>query len=54
LKAVQEAGVKVVACKACAEKFEVVNELEALGIDVFYTREFLTDWIKSGDKYITF
>lgn len=54
LKPVQDAGVRVVACKSCAEKFGVVPELEALGIDVFYTGEFLTDWIKSGDKYITF
>jgi hypothetical protein len=54
LKTVQDAGVKVIACKSCAEKFVVVPDLEALGIDVFYTGEFLTDWIKSGDKYITF
>jgi len=54
LKPVREAGVKVIACKACAEKLGVVPELEALGIDVFYTGEFMTDWIKSGDKYITF
>lgn len=54
LKPVQDAGVRVIACKACAEKFGVVPELEDLGIEVFYTGEFLTDWIKSGDKYITF
>lgn len=54
LKPVQEAGVRVVACKSCAEKYDVVSGLDALGIEVFYTGEFLTDWIKSGDKYITF
>ncbi len=54
LKPVQDAGVRVIACKSCAEKFGIVPDIEAMGIEVFYTGEFLTDWIKSGDKYITF
>lgn len=54
LKPVQDAGVRVIACKSCAEKFGIVPEITALGVEVFYTGEFLTDWIKSGDKYITF
>lgn len=54
MKQVQDSGVRVIACKACAEKFAVVPQIEALGIEVFYTGEFLTDWIKSGDKYLTF
>ncbi len=54
LKLLQEAGVKLIACKSCAEKLGVVPQLEALGVDVFYTGEFFTNWIKSDDKYITF
>lgn len=54
LKPVQGAGVRVIACKSCAEKFGIVPEITALDVEVFYTGGFLTDWIKSGDKYITF
>lgn len=54
LKLVQEAGVTVIACKSCAEKYEIVPKLETLGIDVFYTGEFITNWIRSGDHLITF
>lgn len=54
LKQVQEAGVKVIACKSCAEKYGIVPQLETMGIDVFYTGEYFTRWIKSGDRHITF
>jgi hypothetical protein len=50
----KETGVKVIACKACAEQYGIVPRLEALGVKVFYAGEFLTQWIKSGDKYISF
>lgn len=50
----QGAGVNVAASKACVEKFGIVPQIEALDMYVFYTGEFLTDWIKSGDKLITF
>ncbi len=53
LKKMQEAGVKTVACRACAEKMEVAEQLKELGIKVFYTGQFLTDWLKSGKKMIT-
>lgn len=54
LKELQETGVKVIACRACAEKYAIVPRMEALDIEVFYTGEFLTEWIKSDDKLITF
>jgi len=53
LKKMQDAGVKTVACRACAEKMEVAEQLKELGIKVFYTGQFLTDWLKSGKKMIT-
>jgi hypothetical protein len=31
----------------------IVEELEERGVNVFYTGQFLTDWLKSGKKYIT-
>jgi len=49
----QTAGVKIIACKACAQKMEVVEKLEALGIKVFFTGQFLTDWLQSDKKLIT-
>jgi hypothetical protein len=49
----QKEGVRVIACKRCAENLHVVEELERLGIEVFYTGEFLTDWLKSGERILT-
>jgi hypothetical protein len=49
----KEAGVRVIACKACAENLGTVDALEKQGVEVFYTGVFLTDWLKSGDKLLT-
>jgi hypothetical protein len=51
--AAREAGVRVIACKKCAENLGVVEVLEGLGIEVFYTGEFLTAWLKSGDRILS-
>ena len=48
-----DAGVRVIACKHCAEQQSVASILERLGIEVFYTGEFLTDWLKSGSQMLT-
>lgn len=48
LAAVREAGVKVMACKACAKMYGVVETLAELGIDVRYMGQPLTDMIRSG------
>ena len=47
------AGVRVIACKHCAEEQNAAIILESLGIEVFYTGEFLTDWLKSGSQTLT-
>jgi hypothetical protein len=49
-----DAGVRVLACKACADSYPVTEQLEDLGVEVFYTGEFLTDWIKSDGAVVTF
>ncbi len=49
-----ELGVHVGACKACADGYSVTEQLEELGVEVFYSGEYLTDWIKSGRAVITF
>ena len=42
------AGVRVIACKKCAENYGIVDQISALGLEVFYVGEFLTAWMKSG------
>lgn len=49
----QEAGVETIACKRCAEKLDVVQRLEELNIKVFYTGQFLTEWLKADKKLLT-
>ena len=47
IKGFLEKGIRVIACRKCAENLGVVEKLEAMGIEVFYTGEFLTEWMKS-------
>ncbi len=48
-----DAGVRIIACRQCAKNYDVVEILEGMNIEVFYTGEFLTDWIKQDKKLIT-
>jgi hypothetical protein len=43
-----QAGVRVIACRRCAENLGVGGQLEALGCEVVFTGELLTDWLQSG------
>ena len=49
----KKAGVRIVACRQCALNLGVVDRLEALGAEVFFTGEFLTDWIKADGRILT-
>jgi hypothetical protein len=42
------AGVRVIACQKCAENYGIADQVRALGLEVFYVGEFLTEWMKSG------
>lgn len=53
IEKLQDAGVRVIACKACARNLGVAEELEQLNIDVFYTGELLTDWLQSSRKVLS-
>ena len=50
----KEAGVEVVACRACADMYGVASDLEECGVDVKYMGVPLTDMIKSDWKVVTF
>ncbi len=52
LKAMQEDGVVVEACVACARKLELVDVLEALGIDVKGMGVPLTEALKDPDTEV--
>ncbi|MDA3957487.1 DsrE family protein [Oceanispirochaeta sp.] len=53
LKEMMEEGVRVSACKACAEQLGVSENLEELGVELMYWGEGLTEIIQSGKKLIT-
>ena len=44
---------EVIACRRCAELLDRVDALKALGVKVFYTGEYLTDWLKSGKRLLS-
>lgn len=46
-------GIKVEACKACADINEVSETLEKMGVKVRYMGEALTNLLKSDQKIIT-
>jgi hypothetical protein len=54
LKKMKDQGVELLACKGCADQYGVSPKLEELGIEVKYTGTYLTDFIKSGKKVISF
>ena len=51
----KEAGVKLMACLACADMYGVSDDLEKLGIEVKYMGQPLTEFLKNDNyKVITF
>ncbi len=50
IKNMIEKGIKVRACKACAENLNAVETLQGLGVDVLYIGQDLTNYLKD-DKY---
>ena len=48
----QEEGIEIEACRACAEDFGVAADLEALAIDVRYMGEPLTEYLKDGSTKV--
>jgi hypothetical protein len=54
LAELQAAGVELVACKACADLYGVTEPLQALGVEVIYMGQPLTDMLKTGWHCLTF
>jgi hypothetical protein len=54
IKEIKDAGVELMACKACSDSYGVSDTLEQLGIDVKYMGEPLTQLLKEDQKIITF
>jgi len=54
IKTMQDDGVIVQACQACADSYGVTEQLRKLGIDVKYMGKPLTDFIKTGWHILTF
>ena len=54
VKAMQKDGIIVEACVACANAYNVTEDLRKLGYDVKGMGKPLTDYLKSGAKVLTF
>jgi hypothetical protein len=54
IKAMQQDGIVVEACIACAMNYNIVEELKALGISVRGMGAPLTHYLKDGWKVLTF
>ena len=54
IKEMKDAGVELIACKACSDSYGVSDTLEELSIDVKYMGEPLTQLLKEDHKIITF
>jgi hypothetical protein len=50
----KEAGVELVACKACADSYGVSEQLEQLGVEVKYMGVPLSDMLKQDWEVVTF
>ena len=54
LEELKQAGVEVLACRACADKYGVAPRLEDLGIKVMYMGQPLTQYLQAGLPVLTF
>jgi len=53
LEELKLAGVELLACVACARMYDVVEDLEELGIEVISMGPPLTEYLKTGWKVLT-
>jgi len=53
-KSLKQVGVDLVACKACADRYGVSDDLSKMDVAVVYVGEMVTEMLKSNWKMITF
>jgi hypothetical protein len=53
IEEMKAAGIKIEACKACADTYQVSDKLTQLGVDVKYMGEGLANYIKEGRKILS-
>ena len=53
IKMMETVGVRVIACKKCAQDQGVEDELSACGVEVFYTGEVLTPWLLEKKPFLS-
>jgi hypothetical protein len=54
LEEMKQAGVELLACRACADRYGVSERLESLGLEVIYMGQPLTHYLQSGLTVLTF
>ncbi len=54
IRSFEDVGIELKACKVCADRYGVTEDLERLGVDVKYMGEPLTEYVKEGRKLMTF
>ena len=54
LQKMKEAGIELLACKACADRYGVSEALQGMGIEVKYMGVGLTEMLKGGWTPLTF
>lgn len=54
IRKMKDAGIELLACKACADRYGVSEILQGLGIDVKYMGVGLTEMLKGGWTTLTF
>jgi hypothetical protein len=54
LQVLADAGVELLACKACADSYGVSEQLEKLGVTVRYTGQLLAEMQQTGWHMLTF
>jgi len=47
-------GVELMACKACSDRYGVSEQLEALGVEVLYVGDLLTEMLQTGWTSLTY
>jgi len=54
IRKIKHAGVNILACKACADSYNVTFNLNRLGANVIYMGQPLTDMLKADAKVLSF